>query len=564
MSFAPLARSQNSTPGAASTTSASSTCIQPRQPSGPPPTSISIAFQSAIQSACNTKQQQAVTNSTLSPAYYRFGSVFFNISHPTNVIDNQRGDPSSCSTSFSSVISICVNAPSSGSWGGWIVSFGNNYPISNSVYPANPLPSARAGSGSSASSLSGSAAQLSAAQNEQSPSVNLPSSVLRTAGGPLSALPSTKPPFLIRSSQSSSSNSGHTIVTAGGTGGFQSSTAIGTGGPRSISTVVTPFPLPSLATIITGTVGSQVVTETFVPHIFSQYTAISGTITTTATLTSVSSPVTVVVGPSGVGWAPYHQTSGVPQLLPPSILSPSVVAAADSTNSTAAGVPSASVPLGIGVSSPSVPLGTGMSTSNSFVVTSSHRDSIRNGSSFLIVPLVTGIGAPNLSSSRVLSGTGLGGSSLSSIGSSAQSLLTGSTSTLGGITKTTQPASISGSASPGASTDATVVPISYVTTAFNNPSQTITTLSISGQAAVIYSKETFPALSTITAPTTIQTTVVETEKDGKTRTFIGGIVVGPGGIYWGPPDLPSIPPLPGISPPCIRPFCTGGWRRRRK
>ncbi len=100
--------------------------------------------------------------------------------------------------------------------------------------------------------------------------------------------------------------------------------------------------------------------------------------------------------------------------------------------------------------------------------------------------------------------------------------------------------------------------MSYVTTAFNNPSQTITTLSISGQAAIIYTKEIFPVLSIITSPTTLQTSVVETDKNGRTSTFIGGIVVGPGGIYWGLSDLPPIPPFPSISPPCIWPFCTGG------
>lgn len=64
----------------------------------------------------------------------------------------------------------------------------------------------------------------------------------------------------------------------------------------------------------------------------------------------------------------------------------------------------------------------------------------------------------------------------------------------------------------------------------------MTTLSVSGSAAIIYSKETFPGLSTITAPATIQTSVVETKTDGSSSTFIGGIVVGPGGVYWGTSD----------------------------
>lgn len=557
VSLSSLAQSQNSTSGVASTASASPTCIQPRQPFDPPLTSISIALTGAIPTACDTTQQEVVTSSTLSLTYYKFGSYFFNISHPINVVNSQQSEPSFCSASFNSLVSVCINAPNLGFWGGWIISSGTNYSISNFIYPANPLPSEGARSGSSASSLSGSAARLSAAPYAESSSATLPRPMIGTGAGPSSALPSTTPPFPIRSSQLSSGGGG-TFVTVSGTGGFLSSTAVRTGGPQSISTVVAPLPLPSLATIITGTVGSQVVTETFVPHIFPQYTTISGTITTTTTLTSGSSPVTVVVGPNGVGWAPYHEPSDASQLLPPSILPPSAVAAADSADPTVAGVSSASVPLGTGVTTPSVPSGTGISTSDPSANTSSHQSSIGTGSSFSSILLSTGNSAPSLSSSGISPGTGFRGSSLLIIGSSAQNILTGSTDTFGTISQTTQPVSISKSASQGASTNAAIVPISYVTTAFNSPSQTITTLSISGQAAVVYNKETFPGLSTITAPTTIQTSVVETEKNGKTSTFIGGIVVGPGGVYWGPPGLPPIPPFPGISPPCIWPFCTGG------
>ena len=38
-------------------------------------------------------------------------------------------------------------------------------------------------------------------------------------------------------------------------------------------------------------------------------------------------------------------------------------------------------------------------------------------------------------------------------------------------------------------------------------------------------------------------------------------MVGPGGVYWGPPGLPPVPPFPGISLPCVWPFCTGGGGR---
>ncbi len=93
----------------------------------------------------------------------------------------------------------------------------------------------------------------------------------------------------------------------------------------------------------------------------------------TTTLTSGSNPVTVVVGLSGVGWVSYHDPNDAPELLPPSIIPPSAVAAADSVNSTAAGGSSALVTLGTGATSLSVLLGTGVSTFSTSAVRSSHQ-----------------------------------------------------------------------------------------------------------------------------------------------------------------------------------------------
>lgn len=322
---------------------------------------------------------------------------------------------------------------------------------------------------------------------------------------------------------------------------------IRSGAPQPTSNGTVPsLPLPSLATIITGTAGSQVVTETFVPHIFPQFNTFSEIITTTTTLTAGGSPVTVVVGPGGVGWAPYHEPSGAPELLPPSVLPPSAVALLDSENAATTGIGSTSVPPGTGISSRSIPLGTGVSASSSSSTGSSLQGPIETGAATSSnSPVSTGISASSDSSSPIFFGTGSSGSSS---GSSAS----------GNASPTALPSGMTSAANTGSSSNSAIFPISYVTTAFNNPAQTITTLSVSGTAAIIYSKETFPGFSTITAPVTIQTSVLETEQGGKTSTFIGGIVVGPGGVYWGPPGLPLIPPFPGISPPCIWPFCTGG------
>jgi hypothetical protein len=197
---------------------------------------------------------------------------------------------------------------------------------------------------------------------------------------------------------------------------------IRTGGLQSIGTVDSPLPLPSLATIITGTVDFQTLTETFVPHIFSQHSTISGIITTTTTLTSGGSPVAVVVGPSGVGWVPYHEPSGAPELLPPSIFPPIALAAANSANFIASGVSDALVPLEAGLTSPSVPLGTGISTSGPSATIYTYHDLMGTGSSIPKASINTGIRAPSLSSSQIPFGTGITGSSLSGIGFRAQSL----------------------------------------------------------------------------------------------------------------------------------------------
>lgn len=135
VSLIPFAQSQDSTSAAASTASTLPTCIQPRHISDPPPTSISIALTSAIQNACDTTQQHIVTSSTSSLVYYEFGSFFFDISNPINVVNNQQLVPSACSASFKSLVSACINAPKPEFWGGWIVSSGTDYSISNSIYP---------------------------------------------------------------------------------------------------------------------------------------------------------------------------------------------------------------------------------------------------------------------------------------------------------------------------------------------------------------------------------------------------------------------------------------------
>lgn len=113
------------------------------------------------------------------------------------------------------------------------------------------------------------------------------------------------------------------------------------------------------------------------------------------------------------------------------------------------------------------------------------------------------------------------------------------------------------STSSQANATQSIAPDSSILNAFAFPGVSTTTLSASNGAVLIYSKATFSDRATITgAPILVQTSLVETLKDGHTTRFIGGIWVGPGGVYWGPPGIPNIE-LGGIKPPCLWPFCSG-------
>ena len=73
-------------------------------------------------------------------------------------------------------------------------------------------------------------------------------------------------------------------------------------------------------TVVTGNVGSQTVTETFVPVTIPGYASLASTITVT-TANAQSSSETMVIGPGGIAWTPLSQApSGIPDLPPPTVL----------------------------------------------------------------------------------------------------------------------------------------------------------------------------------------------------------------------------------------------------
>ena len=103
--------------------------------------------------------------------------------------------------------------------------------------------------------------------------------------------------------------------------------------PTNAPAISSPLALPSAAgnpqassqpgassqTVVTGTVGSQTITEIFVPTTISSLASLASTITSTIT-GAQSSTETLVIGPGGVAWTPLSQApSRVPQLNPPTI-----------------------------------------------------------------------------------------------------------------------------------------------------------------------------------------------------------------------------------------------------
>lgn len=103
-------------------------------------------------------------------------------------------------------------------------------------------------------------------------------------------------------------------------------------------------------------------------------------------------------------------------------------------------------------------------------------------------------------------------------------------------------------------------PISTAADAFKTDAPTVTTLPYQG-GALTYTRATFTSLASQEDTKTITATVTKTGiENSAVETFVGPIVVGPKGIFWGPP---------GTAPSCVWPFCTQSgrgegrrWRRR--
>ncbi len=268
------------------------------------------------------------------------------------------------------------------------------------------------------------------------------------------------------------------------------------------------MPLPPGGTVITATVGSSTFTETFTPTTLSAFSTLASTITTT-TKNAKGSPITVVVGPSGVAWAPFNLPSGVPVVLAPAVLP-------GQPSSPASNVP---LPSGVTVVTATIGPSTIRETfvptivqgyaSLASTITTSTLNAQSSPVTFFIGP-----GGVEWTPFNLPSGSpGIPPPTILPFASNARSL--------------TQLSSMTPTLTPGAS------PASYasVTDAFADTAQSQTTV-IAGGMTIPYAIATFPDLATISAVTTVTTAVTETNKDGTRFTIPAAIIiVGPGGRW---------------------------------
>lgn len=256
---------------------------------------------------------------------------------------------------------------------------------------------------------------------------------------------------------------------------------------------------------MTGTVDMQVITETYVPTVYSQFTTVTAIITTTV-VDSQGSTITVVAGPSGEAWIPFNKPSGIADIPAPSALP------------SAPGQASASASEG-SPSPPSVVSGETVLTSivGAQTVVETFVPTIIPEFTSLASTITTTLNAQQSPETVVIGPGGIAWAPLSQEPSGVPELSPPTILPVNANAPSITPPSIPSTitrvpsitptgSTPISSNAGSAEPQSSVTNAFDTASQSETTLTVNG-VTLPYSKATFSDLATITAPTTVTTQV---------------------------------------------------------
>ncbi len=326
------------------------------------------------------------------------------------------------------------------------------------------------------------------------------------------------------------------VLPAPGLSGSSSSSSPPSPLTSSSSTPAPPAPLPTGATVATGTISGKTITETYEPTTYTQFSTFTAVITTTI-LNSQRSPVTIVVGPSGVGWTPYHPVSGVPDVQPPSILP----GAPGGTQTAAKPSASSRVPLPSGGTVVVATLGSSILTETFVPATLSSYASLAStittttlGAHSSPVTILIGPGGVEWTPINLPSGVPeVTPPSVLPLGPNVSANRPSSSISASSTDNRKLPTTISPTTTPPGAPPRGTASASYasITDAFDNTAQSETTLVVGG-VTEHWSKATFADLTTITAPRTVTTSVVQTNKDGSKSTISAAvIIVGPGGRW---------------------------------
>ena len=496
------------------------TCIQPRASTDPPAAQISssLASPSVVEKSCNGTTASVARVGAVEIVYYNSGAYYFNITrlamlHLPVVL------ASYCPQQFQNIIDTCVVQQSF--WGGWITRDGVNWSVFNFDYPQNPLPlpiqhsslaaysllptastmssqASKSGTETSASAESTGSASTSNSATLTSQSLASSGSMTISLSGSSNTSPSTSGESETGSSLSSSLEAA-TSQEADGTSQTTTSTQQSSVSSAAMSSSSTEIVLPSSSPGASGSTANTVPPQ--------QGTSAPGSPVSTGTGTTSGS---------------YSEAES----------------AGSQTESSSDGV--AAAPSG-----PSLTTNQGSSTESTTAVTRSTSTAVASNSVTLQTSgtLLPGVYPTKSAVSTTLSQVGGSQSAATTTPAASSGVLIGA----GGIPQLTGPT--------------TITPDYSIINAFASGVST-TTLSASNGAVLVYGMQTFADLTTLTGgPILVQTSVTETESDGHHTVFIGGVWVGPGGRYWGPPGLPKLEApgihLPKIRPPCIWPFCSG-------